>query len=141
MLPLPMVMTEKRLRFIREEKNEINEQKAALFGLCVSFRVICVCTECVWVCSKKGLTLNSTSFTINSAFCRFPISTDKWEGVNPLLSLVPPHPSIHTDQRDLGYIMKSHSLPYVLCAVMSLLVCRNRDGEKQGILKYESNEL
>lgn len=41
-----MVMRDMQLRSIREERNKIDEQKAALLGVFLSF---CVGAECVWV--------------------------------------------------------------------------------------------
>lgn len=130
MPPLPVVMSETRLRSIWAERQQNRQTKACLVCSSVSGETGCVGIECVWVCSKRALTLNCTSLAINTAFSMSPIWADfLWLSGSSAVSFVSPHPSIHTDWRDPGYIMKSHS---VKCALLSQLVCRNGAGEKQG---------
>lgn len=61
---------------------------------------------------------------------------------SPSLSFVPPHPSIHTDQTDPGYIMESHSLHWCLMCINEpscLQDYRWKDAGKYG--NNESNKM
>lgn len=123
-------MKERRLRSIwerglKEKRTDIdNNPQAALLGSVWGL------SECVWVCIQKGLTLNLFGYQYSFlSVSHFRRHLSLSESLLCLLFLFIP-PSIQTRESRLY-----NGVTAVLCALMSQLVCRRRDGGEQGNVK------